>query len=175
MTNFNTKICKYIYKNDLESLKLIFQSEKSMIDINAIDDDGYSFLDSAIVSEFEEGALFLIEQGINTLNHTENDGWTIHLAIEYGMESIIKKIIEQHGGCINLLHEQGQTPIRITSVKIRIQPEIYLPIFEMLIKNGADPYIKNKFGKSAIDAIDTFCDTEKNEIYKLNEKYKFIH
>ena len=34
---------------------------------------------------------------------------------------------------------------------------------------------KNKFGKSAIDAIDTFCDTEKNEIYKLNEKYKFIH
>ena len=72
MTNFNTKICKYIYKNDLESLKLIFQSEKSMIDINAIDDDGYSFLDSAIVSEFEEGALFLIEQGINTLNHTEN-------------------------------------------------------------------------------------------------------
>lgn len=170
--NLDIQLYRAIFNSDIDELKSIFKSNS--VDINKIDDEHYSLLDHAIVNEFEEGALFFLEIGINKLNDTKNDGWTIHLATDCGMISIIKAIIKEHKDCINLLDEHGQTPIRIAAVNIRTEPEIYLPIFELLVKNGADPYIKNKFGKSAIDAIDTFCDTEKNKINELNKKYKFI-
>lgn len=171
-TNLDVQIYQAIFKNDIDELKSIFKNNN--IDIDKIDDEHYSLLDHAIVNNFEEGALFLIKAGICKLNDTQNDGWTIHLATEYGMISVIQEIIKEHKDCINLLDERNQTPIRIAAVNIRIEPDIYLPIFEILIKNGADPYIKNKFGRNAIDAFETFCDEEKNTINKLNEKYKFM-
>lgn len=170
--NIDIQIYQAIFKNNIDELKSIFKNNS--IDINKIDDEYYSLLEHTIVNRFEEAALFLLEAGIQKLNNTKNDGWTIHLATEYGMISVIKEILKDHKDCVNLLDEYEQTPIRIAAVKIRTEPEIYLPIFELLIKNGADPYIQNSFGKNAIDAFKTFCDKEKDSINQLNEKYKFM-
>lgn len=169
--NIETKIFQAIYRKNLDKLKSLFESHD--IDINR-KDDGHSMLDLCITNGFEQGAWFLIEKGIHLLNKTDDDDWTIHLAVEYGMQGIIEKIIENHPESINLLDENHQTPIRMAAVKIRTEPEIYLPIFEILIKNNADPYIKNKFGKNAIDAFETYCDEEKTAIDELNKKYQFF-
>lgn len=170
--SLDVSIFQAIYHKNLDKLKSLFESHE--IDLDRKDDDGLSMLDLCIVYEFEEGAWLLIEKGITLLNRTQDNDYTIHLAVEYGMQGIVQKIIETHPECINFLDDNQQTPIRIAAVKIRTEPEQYLPIFETLIKNNADPYIKNKFGKNAIDAVATFCNEEKNAIEKLNEKYQFI-
>lgn len=67
--NLDIQLHRAIFNSDIDELKSIFKSNS--VDINKIDDEHYSLLDHAIVNEFEEGALFFLEIGINKLNDTK--------------------------------------------------------------------------------------------------------
>jgi ankyrin repeat protein len=69
-------------------------------------------------------------------------------AIESGRPDIAEVLI-QHGAPVNKKYEQGYTPLMIAA-------SIDSPAVELLLKNGADPFLKNAQGKTSLDLARQF-------------------
>ena len=172
MTDDYIKASKALHQKDLRSLENIY---KNISNTNEKDYNGYTLLDNAILDKFEQGAIFLIENGILLDNITQKGEHTIHLAVKLGMCECVKKILALEPNLVNVKDQYGNNPLWIALFEARLNPDVYFPIVEILLKNGADAKNTNNSGRTPLYILEIATETVREKIYKLNEKYEFIN
>ncbi len=121
-------------------------------DINMVDEYGESLLHEAISSQNYHFIDDLLDRNINVNNQNKDGNTALHYLAEPYDENddtihIITKLIE-HNGDVNIRNKYGNTPLWTATFNSKGK---YLSIVEVMIKFGADPYIKNNNGKAPID------------------------
>ena len=172
MTDDYIKASKALHQKDLRNLENIY---KNISNTNEKDYNGYTLLDNAILDKFEQGAIFLIENGILLDNITQKGEHTIHLAVKLGMCESVKKILALEPNLVNVKDQYGNNPLWIALFEARLNPDVYFPIVEILLKNGADAKNTNNSGRTPLYILEIATETVREKIYKLNEKYEFIN
>ncbi len=89
----------------------------------------------------------------------------LSFCIAQGFDEIVASLI-QHGSAVNILDkENGMTPL------IQAAKSGSLRIVELLLKNGADPTLKDMSGRTAADTALIFGHPEVTE---LIHKYEIV-
>lgn len=105
----------------------------------------------ALEINFLKGVDILLQKGDFSSTTIFKDALSpLHIVVasweESNDESMMALLLDK-GGAINAVNEKGETPLHLAA---RVHSdEIALP--EFLLKHGADPLIKNKQGKTAMD------------------------
>lgn len=122
-----------------------------------------------IISEI---ASLMLQYGANPKHEAKNDGSTpLHVAVRSGNLQLAKLLISK-GADINTTSFKGYTPLDFA---VGFGPNInpnFEKIMYLLLKNGADPNIKNHEGKTTFDMlISTLQDVyQDRRIKAINKK-----
>ena len=162
----------FVYRKDLSRLKGIIEDSPKLL--NETDVNNFTLLDDAITNDFEEGALFLIEKGSALDNVSQKGEHTIHLAIEMGLFEVVKRMLAADSSIINVRNKHGNNPIWTALMEARHQPDKYLPLVELLLKNGADVNNVNNYGKTPLFILEIATDDVKKKFYELDKRHPFI-
>ena len=80
------------------------------------------------------------------VNSRDKDGWTpIMVASGVGRENVIPVLLARKGIELNAENDNSWTALMIAAVMGRGT------VIQLLLEAGADPEVKNKFGKTALD------------------------
>lgn len=145
-------ISYYITRKDINGLKnkLIEKDE----DINQLSPSGNTFLIAAIAESFEDGAILLIENGIDVslLNNKRHSA--LSFAAEYNAYDVAKLIIKKDKSLVNTLDSYGNNPLWTAITYAFKKIDIDYRMIDLLIENGADLYHKNNAGLNCVDWIE---------------------
>lgn len=144
-------IINFILKKDYNGLKR--KLEMNDENINQLSISGNSFLITAIAEEFEEGAILLIEKGINVSVLNNNHDSALSVAVEHNMYKVAKLIIEKDKALVNIPDSYGNTPLWVAIIYALKSIDINYSMIDLLIKNNANLLIANKKGQTCIDLI----------------------
>lgn len=111
---------------------------------------GWSLLHQAVSDKNSEAVELLIAQGID-LNLTDSEGCTpLHFAVCKELVDITELLVKA-GADPNLKDNGGMTPLRWAVT----QNHCYEQLVDLLLAGGADPWIENLYGSSAVDYAET--------------------
>jgi ankyrin repeat protein len=168
--NLQNNIRSVVHKKDLKLLEEYLKEN----DINEVDELGWTGLHKAISIDYKKGGLYLIDKGIDTTIKDKNGDTALHFAVDNGMKEIVEAILNKNQETLNTKDKNGNNVLWMALFKARLKPEIYLPMVEILLKNGADLYSQNKVGRTPLYILEVATEPFKESIQKLIEKYKFI-
>jgi ankyrin repeat protein len=137
-----------IEKNNIRRLRDLIEKG---INLNAVDDYGYSALHIASFKGLNEIALFLIDQGIN-LNLKDKNGQTaLHYAALNNQFEIAKALLEK-GADLSIADVYGNEPLWTAVFNDKGKNE-RLEIIKLFLEYKADKDHKNKVSKSPRDIV----------------------
>jgi uncharacterized protein len=102
----------------------------------------------------------LLFSGISPNEGIKGEASPLILACDEGFFEIAKRLVES-GAVINYESESGDTPLNCAVTSSSIELVIFL------VRHGADPFVKNRFGGSAYEYAVTY---EKGEIKDYFDK-----
>lgn len=138
------KLIEAVDDGNLADVKLLIKSSQN---INVIDDFGYSLLQTSISKHFDELSDYLIASGINLIHQDKKGQTALHYCAFYNKIDLARKIIETDNNSVAIEDKYGNQPLW-TAVFNDYGRNERIEIIEMLIKNGADIYHKNKVNQS---------------------------
>lgn len=127
--------------------------EKNDEDINALTSSGNTFLILAITEKFEEGAILLIERGINVSVLNKNHDSSLSIAAEYNAYNVAKLIIKKDKNLINTPDSYGNTPLWTAIIYACKKIDIDYRMIDLLIENGANINLPNKNNQTCLYLI----------------------
>jgi ankyrin repeat protein len=114
-------------------------------DVNRQAPGGSSYLQDAALKGSVKMATMLLRYGARIDASNDTGGTALHDAALGGSPAVIKLLIE-HGARIDAVdRESGATPLMVAASMGRTEA------LETLLKRGADPHIKDRNGKTALD------------------------
>lgn len=128
----------------ISCLEVIFDASLTSfkVDVEAHDSQGYCALHYACGEGHIDVALFLLQKCNADIESRNNDGLTpIMCAVQQGHEKVASALLEVNPRCIAATNNSGDTCLHYATIS-----EGGVSMLEMLLRNGADPYIKNKDG-----------------------------
>ena len=156
---------------DLELVKKFIKQA----DVNGIASDGWTPLLRASKNNYLEIVKYLINHGAD-LNVKNSAGYTaLHKASYSGHGDVVKYLISK-GAEIDIKDAEGKTPLLISVDFYQIDHLRTTETIELLLKNGANPKIKDNSGLSTLDMINLGLRQKNHyskELYKLFKKYGF--
>ena len=124
--------------------------------VNVKDNRGASPLQVSILRNSNNCALFLLRHGAD-VQVTDKEGQSpLHYASEWETMDLVEALVAQ-GANVNLQDNEGDTPLHVTLSE---------EVFEFLVKQGADPTLRNKRGRPAKEEK---LDMEKQEYANINK------
>ncbi|EAR82585.3 ankyrin repeat protein (macronuclear) [Tetrahymena thermophila SB210] len=146
-----------VYKGNLEMIEKMMQYN---IDISIRARKGLSVLHLAAQGNHPHILHYFLQKGINIDLKNQHGGTALHYAaFSKSAESVMYLISK--GSDINLQDNQGATPLFLAAIQL---DNTY--IANKLLKKGADPRIKNKDGKDAIQAAQEKKNTDMVKLLK---------
>ncbi|GHV34663.1 hypothetical protein FACS1894187_05720 [Synergistales bacterium] len=130
-------------------------------DINAEDNRQRTPLMSAIANNANtEVPILLIASGADP-NAKDKDGYTVLMvaAVNNPNPETTSLILNSSGADVNTKDTHGMTALMYAALS-NVNPEV----ISLLLDSGADPYIKNKYGKQAIDYIKKNKDLRNTQV-----------
>ncbi|MGG3889851.1 ankyrin repeat domain-containing protein [Metabacillus fastidiosus] len=140
--------------DEFEEVKNILSENPSLI--SGKDEYGFSILHAAVMTENEELVEYLIEMGADV--NTKNDEGISPLHIV--LDAAVAKCLLNNGALIDAAANDGDTPLH-TQVS---EGEESIDVIQLLLKRGAKPVVRNKFGKTPLDIAES---REENLIIKI--------
>lgn len=137
-----------VYENDLEDLKKVLK-ENPNIDLNAIMNDGDTYLTVAIKRDFREIRNYLIEKGASVERVNVNKNTPLLIAVAKGMVNSVKVLLDLKVD-MEKRNNEGDTALHI-AIK-NSQDEIAL----LLIKQGANVEALDGKHRTAIRLAEDF-------------------
>lgn len=137
-----------VYENDLEDLKKVLK-ENPNIDLNAIMNDGDTYLTVAIKRDFREIRNYLIEKGASVEKVNVNKNTPLLIAVAKGMVNSVKVLLDLKVD-MEKRNNEGDTALHI-AIK-NSQDEIAL----LLIKQGANIEALDGKNKTAVRLAEDF-------------------
>lgn len=144
-----TALTHSVYGGYLKCVKLLI---KKGANVNIKDNNGYTALMEATTHGYIEIVKFLLENGADP-NIRDNKGYTaLMIAADTENPEIVKVLLEK-GADPNIINNQyNTTALKIVSDIIHVaSSDPILKIIILLIENGADPYIEDIYGSTAIE------------------------
>ena len=138
----NQEIFTAVRKGNLNQLRLLLLQD----DINQLNDLSQSLLHEAISSRQDEIALELIAKGIG-LEIQDKEGKTALSYAAAHQNQVVAKALVDKGAALDVPDRHGNSPLWCAMQSSRSNYHL----FEMLLKTGADPSMKNKVNRSVID------------------------
>ncbi|MGG3928307.1 ankyrin repeat domain-containing protein [Metabacillus fastidiosus] len=130
--------------DEFEEIKNILRKNPSLI--SGRDQYGFSILHAAVMTENEELVEYLIEMGAD-VNAKNDEGISpLHIVLDEGVAEC--------------LLNNGDTPLH-TQVS---EGEESIDVIQFLLKRGAKPVMRNKFGETPLDIAES---REENLIIKI--------
>ena len=113
----------------------------------------------------EKTMVKLIEKGadINVRGYENNT--PLHYA-SYGIVEAAKALIEA-GADVNAITDTGDTPLHISARFMPFGVSYQADIAKLLLKAGADPYIKNKRGKTVFDVFEKWLKKWQGDTFNI--------
>lgn len=122
--------------------KILFETDKN----------GYTILHLAATEDQIDIQTILVRAGAN-VNAKTKDGFTpLHMT----SEPEFAELLLRNGADVNSLGKDGETPLHSIAVEREKND-----VFEVLLKFGANPKLKNKWGETALDLAKSRQDSEK--------------
>ena len=149
---------------DLKICKAVLQNYD--FDINARDDDGFTFLHSAAWSGYSELLKYLIETGSDIFSKTKNGRSCLHIAAEQGHLNICRMLLQRYNF---LNHERDDDGLNVLHSAV-LSGE--LELLQYLIENGSDVFSKTKDGRSCLHLAAEQGDL--NICRMLLQSYNFV-
>lgn len=143
--NTKTSLHYAVLKKDFTSLVSLINTHK--IDINSVDENGFSAFDYAITSELEDHAQVLLENGANINGLEAQESFPLQIAITRKSEKMIRFLIEKKAN-LNQRDSNGRTALMSTAY-ISEEREFNL-IFSSLLAAGAKAYLVDCKGYNII-------------------------
>ena len=115
MPESGKEFIKAAKKNDLDQLKALLKSDKSLLD--ARDTDGSTALHCASWKGNHEAVIFLLKAGADVKAVNNNDHWgttPLHAAAHANQTALVQLLIDA-GADINALDMNGKTPLHHTT------------------------------------------------------------
>lgn len=104
---------------------------------------------------------WLREHGAN-IDAQDRNGWSaLHFAIQQNHFDIVQWLVEQ-GAAIEPQDSYGNTPLW----RATFEAQGDYRIVDFLVRNGADPSVKNGSGRSPLDMAETFGDKRLCDTFK---------
>ena len=158
-------IFEYIMNGDLKSVKNLIDSG---FDINTKDVGGWSPLQYATYCDHLDIVEYLISKGVD-IESKDNSGITSLVRSVINNKTKLFKYLISVGTNVNTQDFNGDTPLHTNIICNNGD----LEITKLLLKHGADPYIKNYGGHTPLD----FCKNKEEflnliRMVKLKELYK---
>lgn len=144
-----TALTHSVYGGYLKCVKLLI---KKGANVNIKDNNGYTALMEATTHGYIEIVKFLLENDADP-NIRDNKGYTaLMIAADTENPEIVKVLLEK-GADPNIINNQyNTTALKIVSDIIHVaSSDPILKIIILLIENGADPYIEDIYGSTALE------------------------
>ena len=151
----------YMQKNKEDICNLFL---KGGIDVNSRDDLGTPLLNIAVRNDNESFVKKLISLGADINQISEDRGYTAVMDAVWRGNYDITKLLVESGAELNTINKEGQNNLVLAVGADRNK------ICELLVKNGADPDVKDQMGMSAYGYASLFRKTEILEILKPYHK-----
>ena len=151
-------------------MRASFNGHKEVVDnlikggahINAVNKGGFTALMWASRNGHKEIMISLISADAD-INTADNDGWTALMsASSRGRRDIVDNLIKE-GANIDTVNKHGNTALMEAFCGGNNMGSIY-----SLIEEGANPYVKNNYGKNTLD----FSGDFRKYIIKKHKEYK---
>ncbi|XP_074058153.1 transient receptor potential cation channel subfamily A member 1 [Macrotis lagotis] len=126
-------------QDQIELLEMII-NDSSFEEVNILDILGNTPLHWATEKNQIENVKFLLSRGADPNIRNNNLMAPLHLAIQYFYNEIVKILIEHNGTDVNLIGENGNTPLMLACSKDNSEA------LKFLVDNGAKICKTNKFG-----------------------------
>lgn len=137
-----------VEENDLLTVKEFIING---IDINSIDNYGYSSLDIASFKGYHEIAIFLINSGIN-INMQDKNGQTILHYVALNNQLTLAKAALIKGAKLSIEDIHGNEPLWTAVFNDKGRSD-RIEIIKLFLEYGANVNHKNKVGKSPKDIV----------------------
>lgn len=134
---------RLIKNNDYEQMQMLI--EKNIFDVNAYDWEQNTALMVAADSRKLDFVKLLVEQGANVQAMNDCQYTALHFAALQGDESIVDALFETSRPDINAKNNNRETPLMLAI------EEGHAEVVKNLLERGANPNLKNVFGKTAFD------------------------
>ncbi|APR98867.2 ankyrin repeat domain-containing protein [Wolbachia endosymbiont of Folsomia candida] len=119
---------------------------KKGANVNAVGKDGHTLLHVAAYVDNKEIVEFLIKKGLN-INLANKYGHSpLHIAADRNNKKVVEVLIK-NGANVNAVSENGFTPLHFAASHF-----FHRETINALIEGGADPLLKDNFGKTPIDS-----------------------
>jgi ankyrin repeat protein len=125
---------------------------------------GQTLLHEAISHAQPDYALFLLDKGIDVQQADYQGATALHFAAFYRMAAVADRILTQHGNP-NAADEHGNTPLWVAVLNARGE----YSMVQRLLNAGADPALKNRYGKSPWDFA---CQIKDEALQRLLSAYR---
>ena len=132
-----------------------YEKAVSNVDINVRDENGSNLLGPAIAYDRGNISEDLINRGIDIDHRGEYEMTPLHLAIQWKRWDLVRELIDR-SVLLNAQDVYGNTALWYATS----QPQRRYDIIHLLVKRGANPTIKNKADRSALDLANQIGDTE---------------
>ena len=144
-----TALTHAVYGGYLKCVKLLI---KKGANVNIKDNNGYTALMEATTHGYIEIVKFLLENDADP-NIRDNKGYTALMVAADTVNPEIVKILLENGSDPNIINNQyNTTALKIVSDIVNVESsDPILKIIILLIENGADPYIEDIYGSTALD------------------------
>jgi ankyrin repeat protein len=147
----NTPLHIAVFYRQPENLEEILKANP---DIDAVNTEGYTPLHLAVRRPDNEKAIRLLLQQGADVSITDSTGRNALLvSVGFRMTEYIELLVSK-GININSQDDDGNTALHYPLMKV-LENKIFLPrskeIVKILVERGADPYVRNKEGKSPMD------------------------
>jgi|SRR5690554_413920 len=143
MKNNFEKYLSSLYKGDIENFESSLENGENL---DTFDKEGRTLVFYAILEGNFEAVKILLDKNVK-LSLTDSNGWTpLHYAVnEYHPK--IAELLINYGADVNAKDEYGNTVISRAVFASKGRGDI----IKLLLKNNADPTIKNNSGMNALD------------------------
>ena len=124
-----------------------------------------SLLLHAALNNSYDVAKYLIENSFDVNEADANKYTPLHAAAEYGFTDMAELLVKK-GANVEVKDKNENTPLSIAVFNSKSD----LSLIEILLKAGADPFIKNSFGQSPYTMAQNFKKPHVVEIFDENKK-----
>ena len=138
---------KFIEKNNLEMCNLFFQAG---MDVNISDSHGVPMICRAARKSNKKTMIWLLDNGAKIDVISEDRGYSAVMDAVWKSNEDLVELLCERGANLSFISRDGQ------SVLVLAIGGPNSRICDILIKYGADPYIKDKMGMSAFDYATLF-------------------
>jgi uncharacterized protein len=149
-TDAQERFFQSLLKSDSVGVKAIIKQRPKIL--FETDKNGFTILHLSATEEQIEIQTILVRAGAN-VNAKTNDGATpLHMT----SHSEFAELLLRSGADVNSLAKDGETPLHSIAVEREKND-----VFEVLLKFGANPKLKNKWGETALDLVKSRKDSVK--------------